>query len=345
MASGQGTQVTAAASGNALPKREMDLERKRARDRKSQQAMRDRNKWHIHSLSEQVNALTKSLEEHSIHAQQLSHRLQQLESENDHLRVQNAALRLSLLGDTNRKDSLGQDGISVRVPVWKLPPNNTPASNLSDTILQDVVTKRRSIRLSQPQSNAPSPATPESLNASNYPSKPNLCALLDKDVRADDDISNIVSDIIRSYKEIAALPNQVAQAYSMTTLLRWQVLLDEISWNMIPEWLKPTQAQLTIPHAAWIDRMPWPKMRDYLIEHPEITLDELAVVYSSSFYIRWPYDHTHVLIRVDDQAKTAITNPIFEEHIRDLKNWAVDEPFCQRFPELGKLVNEDIDDT
>jgi hypothetical protein len=194
-------------------------------------------------------------------------------------------------------------------------------------------------------SNAPSPTTPESLNASNYPNKPNLCALVDKDLRADDDISNIVGDIIRSYTEIEALPNQVAVAYTMTTLLKWEVLLDEPSWNQMPDWLRPTQLQLTMPHAAWIDRMPWPKMRDYLIGHPDITLDDIAAVYSSSFYIRWQYDPSHVLISVDDQSKVVITNPIFEEHIRQLKNWGLGDAFRQKFPELSELIHQDCNET
>ena len=329
----------AVTSPSAQPKREMDLERKRARDRKSQQAMRDRAKWTVHSLTEQVKALTKSLEDQSLHMQQLSHRMQQVESENDHLRVQNAALRLSLLGETDQQDGTGEDS-GMRVPLWAVPPNNTPPSCLSDNILQDVVTRRRTGRPSISHSNAPSPATPESLlNATTYP-KPNLCALVDKNLRADDDISNTVSDIIRSYTEIEALPNKVAVSYTMTTLLKWQVLLDEPSWQQMPDWLRPTQLQLTKAHPAWIDRMAWPKVRDYLIEHPEITLDDIAATYASSFFVSWNYDPSHVLISVDAESKVVITNPVFEEHIRQLKNWSVSEPFRQRFPELSALIDE-----
>jgi hypothetical protein len=328
------------ADSNAPAQRKMDLERKRARDRKSQQAMRDRAKWNTSHLTEQVSMLNKALEEQSGHAMHLNQRVQHLESEIEHLRVQNAALRLSLLGDPNRKDSLGQEAATVQVPAWKLPPNNKAPTNLADSILQGVVNSKKGRRPSV-HSNTPGPATPESFTASTYPPKPNLCALIDKDLRADDEISNIVSDIVRSYMEITALPNQVAAAYNMITLLRWQVLLDEVSWNQLPAWLRPTQAQLTTAHAAWIDRMPWPKMRDYLIEHQDITLDDFAAAYSSSFFIRWNYDPSIVLIGVNESSKVVITNPIFEEHIRQLKNWAVGERFRKRFPELAELVDQE----
>jgi hypothetical protein len=87
--------------------------------------------------------------------------------------------------------------------------------------------------------------------------------------------------------------------------------------------------------------MPWPKIRDYLIAHPEITIDDIATVYSSSFFVRWQYDPSHILITIDEQSKAVITNPIYEEHVRQLKNWDVSERFRRKFPELAELIDED----
>lgn len=33
--------------------------------------------------------------------------------------------------------------------------------------------------------------------------------------------------------------------------------MDKQSWDLMPEWLRPTPCQLITPHAAWIDRIPW----------------------------------------------------------------------------------------
>jgi hypothetical protein len=341
MASDAAGQVVT--SSNASLKRETDLELKRARDRKSQQAMRNRAKWNIHHLTEQTKVLTKALEEQARRTGQLDQRVQHLESENELLRAQNAALSLSLLGDPSKKDC-GLDRGSALVPVWKLLPNNTPPSCVSDSILQDWVQNRRQRRASI-HSNAPSPTEPGSLDVPSYPLKPNFCALIGKELRSDDEISNIVSAIIRSYADVESLPKQVAIAYVMTSVLRWEVLLDEMSWNQMPEWLRPTHTQRTTPHAAWVDRMPWPKMRDYLIAHPEISLDDLSAVYGSSFRIRWQHDPAHVLITVDEQTKAVITNPIFEDHIRHLENWALGERFRKRFPEISELIGEEASAT
>jgi len=73
--------------------------RKRARDRKAQQAMRDRNRWTLQYLGEQVARLSEQLAAEQQAAGRLHSRVLALESENDHLRVQNAALQLSLLGE------------------------------------------------------------------------------------------------------------------------------------------------------------------------------------------------------------------------------------------------------
>lgn len=61
----------------------------------------------------------------------------------------------------------------------------------------------------------------------------------------------------------------------------------------------------------------------------------------------WDHDDDHVLIKIggDSQAEgssqTVVINPIFEQHIRQLKSWTVDEPFRLRFKELAGLIDED----
>jgi hypothetical protein len=37
-------------------------------------------------------------------------------------------------------------------------------------------------------------------------------------------------------------------------------------------------------------------VRTYLIDHPDVTLDDYASAYSTSFFIRWDYDPNNVII-------------------------------------------------
>jgi hypothetical protein len=85
-----------------------------------------------------------------------------------------------------------------------------------------------------------------------------------------------------------------------------------------------------------------PNARDYLVSHPEITIDEFAETYGTSLYIRWPYDPALVVIKArrnDVEKDDFITNPIYEQHIGMLKNWAVGDAFRQSWPEIAQIID------
>ena len=198
--------------GNVKSK-ELELQRKRARDRKSQQAMRDRTKWTIANLTEQVSFLTQTLDERTRDVGLLDARLRMLETDNAHLRAQNAALQLSLIGST----AVHSPTETIALPtkprdIWEMAPMNSPASCIADQILQGFLDSKRGecVMVAEHGSSV----------TSAYPLKPNLASLLHKDRRTDDDISNVVGDIVRSYLEIDTLPKQVAVFYVMSTLLK-----------------------------------------------------------------------------------------------------------------------------
>lgn len=225
-------------SGSSLSQRELELQRKRARDRKSQQAMRDRTKWTINTLSEQVAVLSAALDQRARDMASLEGKMGYLETENAQLRTQNAALQLSLMGRRNSAGDGGGgghdgaaasaavatvspgSGHSLPSPLWELYPKNTPPSCLADQILQGFVdTIRASGTGSGAAAGTVEPSSPREL-ARRFPLRPNLCSLLDRQRRSDDDISNVVADVLRTYREIEELPKQVAVFYIIATLLK-----------------------------------------------------------------------------------------------------------------------------
>ncbi|ROT38015.1 hypothetical protein SODALDRAFT_360336 [Sodiomyces alkalinus F11] len=344
-----------------MTQKEIDLQRKRARDRKAQQAMRDRNKWTIHTLTEQVAFLNHAVEEKNRQIFILQARLGALENENAHLRTQNAALQLSLMGRENEEAAAAAAGASAGNPLpdgatraltaprlgqvaaattlhpWEILPKDTSPTCLADEILQNFIDSVRTKALISPK--------PAHERAAAYSRKPRVCSLMDPRRRTEDVISNVVADIVRSYPEIETLPKQVAVFWNMALLLKWMVLLDRDSWEQMPPWLRPIPSQRAIPHAAWIDRIPWPKAREYLIMHPEITLDDWAAPYSSSFNVSWPYDPSHVVITIPNPTDSSVAefsiNPVYEEHLRQMRNWTVGDVFRKRFPELATLIDEE----
>lgn len=306
-----------------------DLERKRARDRKSQQAMRDRTKHQLRYLNEQIQYLSQILEERDASNTRLHGKVQSLESELEQIKIENGALRLRLMGQP-------LDSSPAVSSPWQVPVVNSPPGNMADQIIQNFMESKRP------------GTTPSSVNADCIPTVcadiPNLSFFVDRTQRPVDELSTIVGDIVLSYKEIDTLPKQVCVFHTISCLLRWQLLLDEESWNQLPSFMRPTQRQLTTPHAAWIDRIPWPRVRTYLIENPSITLDTFATVYSTNFDISWAYEPRHVLLTasVSDAAVTnIIINPVFQEHVHDIRNWHVSEAFRARLPEVAELIDAD----
>jgi hypothetical protein len=220
---------SSAANDNGMTpaQRELELQRKRARDRKSQQAMRDRTKWTIQTLSEQVAVLTSALDQRSRDVATVEARIRLLESENAQIRAQNAALQLSLLGRNGGEADAGtvSDGISVGVhspgsiassplpaPLWELYPKNTPPSCVADQIIQGFVDTVRSGAVITPSTSLE--------HAQRFPLRPNLCSLIDDEHRSNDDISNVVADVVRAYGEIEGRPKQVGVFYIMATLIK-----------------------------------------------------------------------------------------------------------------------------
>ncbi|KAH7119867.1 hypothetical protein B0J11DRAFT_71648 [Dendryphion nanum] len=306
-----------------------NLLRKRARDRKSQKAMRERTKWNMQCLTEQVSQLTQALEISTREKNEIYNRFLSVSEENDHLRVQKAALQLRLLGNgQNPPDGTSPMSVGTLAPYEAIPLNTSPTC-MSDQILQTFVESRWEAYAFQTAGRVES-----------YPDKPDLSALFDgRPNRVVDETSAVVGDIVRSYTEIDTLPKQVAVHYVMSTLMKWQVLRTQQAFDQMPAWLRPEKFQLERPHPSWIDRIPWPKVRRYLIDHPEINFDDFASSYSTSFSIRWEYDPNHVIIPTNDEWGGILINPIYEEHIRQLKSWTVEGVFRRRFPDMAEIVD------
>lgn len=80
------------------------------------------------------------------------------------------------------------------------------------------------------------------------------------------------------------------------------------------------------------------------MRHQDITFDEYTDAFSLSFDLNWPYDDSLVIFKEtipDSSLFRYRISPIFEEHIRNIKNWTVGPRYWQLYPPLGKAVDED----
>lgn len=353
------------------------LAHKRSLDRKAQQAARSRTKWTIENLQFQVAQLNNVLANETTRFQSL---LDEAHAETTALRTENEALKTQLETAIREHAAPMDHGPSSRsmdsplqvalLPYEAVPWNTTPGC-LSDRILQTYATAAR-IRVH---------ATSDIF----LEESPDLTALLAQERSTNPSgVSSVVSDVLLAYKEINTLPKKAACLYVMYKLLnvrhleqhsiagglanwgQWFIYRTQLTYDQMPRWLAPVPLQLRSKHAAWIDRIPWPSARIYLIRHPEITFDEFVKYYSSSFDVSWPYDDEFVLITAPPKspttdsafntwfipndnitninlppAETPILNPVFEQHLRQLKNWRVSSTFTDRFPELSAAMIDD----
>jgi hypothetical protein len=125
--------------------------------------------------------------------------------------------------------------------------------------------------------------------------------------------------------------------------IKWLIYRTQSTYEQMPGWLRPQLLQMEVPHPAWIDRIAWPNARNYLITHPEITFDDFAMVYSSSFEVSWPYSPSYVMEAQNESGpdRGINLNPVYEQHLRQLKNWTVGDKFRRKFPELSEIIDQD----
>lgn len=151
-------------------------------------------------------------------------------------------------------------------------------------------------------------------------------------------VSKVFTDILSTFPDLSALPEQVAVLYIMFLIMRWQICPTQETYNRLPEWITPRPSQLLIPHPAWVDHLPWPRMRDRMVHlYPSIALENFFIPYTTTLSLNWPYDPSDTLLSLPDSDELSI-NPVFERHLRDLNNWSLGPAFAKAFPALAETT-------
>ncbi|KKK18949.1 hypothetical protein P175DRAFT_0499680 [Aspergillus ochraceoroseus IBT 24754] len=147
-------------------------------------------------------------------------------------------------------------------------------------------------------------------------------------------LSKVFTDILRTFPDISSLPEQVAVLYAMFLLMRWQIFPNLENYSRLPDWLTPRPSQLLTPHPAWIDYLPWPRMRDRLVlSYPEYPFENWFIPFTSTLSVNWPYEATDCLLSTGD-SDDLIINPVFERHFSDINNWSLGPEFAETYPQL-----------
>jgi hypothetical protein len=131
-------------------------------------------------------------------------------------------------------------------PWERLPLHVSPTCHL-DTVLIGVVASAR-------DSLSASGQLPEVLGAS-FPSITSLLNPATRDTQ--NPISNALGQHAKQNMKVSGIPERFAVLYYMCLFLRWLVVPTRQNFEAMPEYLRPVQAQLDVPHPIWIDTIVW----------------------------------------------------------------------------------------
>ncbi|KAK4457497.1 BZIP transcription factor [Cladorrhinum samala] len=237
-----------------------------------------------------------------------------------------------------------------------LPQNSSPTCPL-DSILLDFLSERRQ-RFTDGQLTAAEIVGPR------YPS---VSSLLNPSVSMySHPLSKVFTDILARFPNLSTLPERVAVLYVMFLLMRWQVYPTQENFDRLPVWFRPLPIQTTRPHPAWIDHLPFPAMRERIIEQyyspassssssfasesNQFPFENFFIPFTSTLCLNWGYEDTDVLLRMpggggggeeEGEDKDGeggmgdlMINPVFERHLGRLENWTLGEAFEKAFPAL-----------
>lgn len=210
---------------------------------------------------------------------------------------------------------------------WTALPKNCPPTCPLDNILLDFISQQRRELAEGGGATSNSVATPA------YPSVASL--LNPTGGHRVDRLSQLMTDVIDKFPNIANLPERVATLFFMFSLTRWMINPTQENYERMPEFLTPRPSQILAPHPAWIDHVPFPRLRDKLVAtYKDLPFDMFFMPFTVGLSVNWPYDPTDCLISTSEK-EDPIINPVFERHIRRLDNWSVSPLLMETLPDLA----------
>jgi Domain of unknown function (DUF3425) len=175
------------------------------------------------------------------------------------------------------------------------------------------------------------------------PSYPSVSSLLNPQVESHP-LSKVFTDMLSTFPTIDALPQQIAVLYIMFLMMRWQIYPTQENYDRLPDWMTPRPSQLFTPHPAWIDYLPWPRMRDKLVEcYNDYPFEAFTLPYTTTLSLNWPYEPTDALL-CSSESDELMINPVFERHLRNLTNWSLGPAFARAHPALADVARIKVDE-
>ncbi|KAF7898594.1 hypothetical protein EAF00_005040 [Botryotinia globosa] len=209
---------------------------------------------------------------------------------------------------------------------WALPILNTSTPTCGvDTYLMNIINGQKELaRQGAPEAQIIGPSQP-SMKALIYPDDPNQTHV----------VSTVISNLLTNLA-VKGLAERAGCLYLMYHICQWQIYPSSSTYGNLTDWTSPRTSQLITAHPLWADSILWGKLKDRVIEKQDVYANEdFQNAYILCINANWPRPDLEAFRFEGDDI--FITEE-FENHIKTLSNWSLDERFAARYPELAPLV-------
>lgn len=173
------------------------------------------------------------------------------------------------------------------------------------------------------------------------PAFPHVSSLLNAEptlVHPQKPITFAVVTQIMSQMPVRGTAERLAAMWLICNLVRWRLCPTQEAFAALPDFLRPTEMQLTIPHPIWVDTIVWPDVRDRLIQDFDYTaFQAFRFSLGSSISLGWTGSVAECLSLTDTLDEYSLSVE-FEVHLRDLSNWTVDRTFTSKYQFLEGYI-------
>jgi hypothetical protein len=148
--------------------------------------------------------------------------------------------------------------------------------------------------------------------------------------------TNPLADMIHSALQRRPIraPERLGFGWVIYHYSRWILAPTPETYAKLPVFLRPVQGQMTIRHPMVLDTLPWPRIRLNLIRRWHLYADErddLFGMFACCVKIRWPWGEE--ILERDDRNELCIKKGFYDTFMR-LGGWGLTPEFIRRYPDL-----------
>ncbi|CAI7584029.1 unnamed protein product [Penicillium glandicola] len=136
-------------------------------------------------------------------------------------------------------------------------------------------------------------------------------------------------------------PERLSTGWLTYHFSRWIIAPSPETYGRLPVFLRPVQGQMTVPHPLVLDFMPWPKMRLNLIRRWHLYYkdkDDLFGFMACCVKIRWAWNEP--ILERNERNELCIKKAFYEMFMSE-SGWGLTPEFIRRYPDL--VEGMDID--